>query len=161
MLKEQISSKIVDRDELKRMAQRWRLKSKRVVFTNGCFDVFHPGHLHILSESKSYGDKLVVGINTDASVKRLKGESRPLHNETQRAELLAALRLVDTVVHFEEDTPLELIKILQPDVLVKGADYTIEQVVGAKEVAAYGGEVRLVELLKGHSSSAIIDKQEG
>ncbi len=133
------------------------MKSKRIVFTNGCFDIFHPGHLHILSEAKSFGDMLVVGLNTDSSVKRLKGAERPIHNEEQRAQLLAALKLVDAVVLFDEDTPLELIKSLKPEVLVKGADYKISEVVGATEVQAYGGSVRLVELLSGHSSSAIID----
>lgn len=157
MLAQYLQNKIVSTAELVRCASRWRLKSKCIVFTNGCFDVFHPGHLHILSEAKSFGDYLVVGLNTDASVKRLKGNDRPIHNEQQRAELLAALKLVDAVVHFDEDTPLNLIKSLQPDVLVKGADYTIDQVVGAREVESWGGEVRLVELLDGHSSSAIID----
>jgi len=156
-MQEYLQNKIVTREELVRCASRWRLKSKRIVFTNGCFDVFHPGHLHILSKAKSFGDLLVVGLNTDASVKKLKGPERPIHNETQRAQLLAALKLVDAVVLFDEDTPLELIKSLQPDVLVKGADYKIEEVVGATEVQAAGGKVELVELLDGHSSSAIIN----
>jgi len=157
MLAEYIKNKILSADELIRQGGRWRLKSKRIVFTNGCFDIFHPGHLHILSEAKSFGDMLVVGLNTDSSVKRLKGAERPIHNEEQRAQLLAALKLVDAVVLFDEDTPLELIKSLKPEVLVKGADYKISEVVGATEVQAYGGSVRLVELLSGHSSSAIID----
>ena len=157
MLAEYIQNKIINANELVRQGVRWRLKSKRIVFTNGCFDIFHPGHLHILSEAKSFGDMLVVGLNTDASVKRLKGAERPIHNEEQRAQLLAALKLVDAVVLFDQDTPLELIKALKPDVLVKGADYKISEVVGATEVQAYGGSVRLVELLSGHSSSALLD----
>lgn len=130
----------------------------KVVFTNGVFDLLHPGHIDILTRSRSLGDALVVGINTDASVKRLKGESRPIRNEAERAYVLAALEAVDRVVLFDEDTPLELIKALKPDVIAKGGDYTVETIVGAREVQGWGGRVEVVPLTPGHSTTSIIQK---
>ncbi|MAY74214.1 MAG: D-glycero-beta-D-manno-heptose 1-phosphate adenylyltransferase [Phycisphaerae bacterium] len=138
-----------------------RAVGKRVVFTNGCFDVLHAGHVTLLEKARSLGDHLVVGLNSDASVTRLKGEGRPVTPESDRAKLLAALRSVDTVVLFEDDTPIKLIEALKPDVLVKGADYTRETVVGADVVASYGGRVELVDLVEGRSTTSIIDRVRG
>ena len=141
-----------------RQIQGWRVKGKSIVFTNGVFDVLHRGHIASLTEAASYGDILVVGVNADASVKKLKGDSRPVNDEQSRALLLASLLQTDAVIIFEEDTPLELIKMLMPDTLVKGGDYTVDQIAGAKEVLAAGGEVKIAAIVEGISSSAIIDK---
>lgn len=131
---------------------------KKVVFTNGCFDVLHRGHVEYLAKAKSMGDILVVGLNTDASVRRLKGESRPINDEYARALVLAALEVVDRVILFSEDTPYQLISHILPDILVKGADYTIDKIVGADVVLARGGEVKTIEFVEGYSSSSIIKK---
>ena len=136
-----ITTKIFSLRELEKEVRRWKLKNKKIVFTNGVFDILHEGHIASLSEAASYGDVLIVGVNADASVKRLKGESRPVNSENARALLLASLIMTDGIVLFEDDTPLNLITTLLPDVLVKGGDYTIEQIAGAKEVIAAGGEV--------------------
>ncbi len=135
---------------------RWRHLGKKVAFTNGCFDLLHPGHVSLLDQARSQADKLVVGLNSDASVKRLKGETRPVQTETSRGTVLASLAAVDLVVIFEEDTPLELIKALKPDVLVKGADYSVDQVVGGDFVTSIGGRVFLADLQAGHSTTATI-----
>ncbi len=155
-----IPGKIFTIDALQHQLKRWRLHSKKVVFTNGVFDILHEGHIASLSEAASYGSVLIVGVNTDASVKRLKGESRPVNNETSRALLLASLVITDAVILFDEDTPLHLITTLLPDVLVKGGDYALDQIVGAKEVMANGGEVKIVPLLDGFSTTAIIEKMK-
>lgn len=136
---------------------QWRLSSKKIAFTNGVFDILHQGHIFSLSQAAKEGHYLVVGLNADASVKRLKGENRPVNNEASRALLLASLVMVDAVVLFEEDTPLELIKAILPDVIVKGGDYTVEQVAGAKEVIANGGKVVINPILEGFSTTGIID----
>ncbi len=143
-----------------RIAQ-WRRRGARVGFTNGCFDLIHPGHVALLSQAKAACDRLVVGLNSDASVRRLKGERRPIQNEAARAAVLASLATVDAVVVFAEDTPIEVIEALRPEVLVKGADYTLEQVVGADLVQGYGGKVLLAELEPGHSTSGTIAKLVG
>ena len=135
---------------------RWRHLGKKIGFTNGCFDLLHPGHVSLLNQAKGQCDRLVVGLNSDASVKRLKGETRPIQTETSRATVLASLAAVDLVVIFEEETPLELIKALRPDVLVKGADYTVDQVVGGDFVASTGGRVFLADLKAGHSTTSTI-----
>ena len=135
-----------------------RKDSKKIVFTNGCFDILHAGHIRYLSEAKSLGDILVVGINSDKSVKELKGPSRPINSLSDRALILSELRYVDYVVSFEEQTPLELIKIIMPDILVKGGDYTIETVVGSSEVIHSGGQVKLLQFHNGYSSTNYIDK---
>jgi len=135
-----------------------RKDSKKIVFTNGCFDILHAGHIRYLSEAKSLGDILVVGINSDKSVKELKGPSRPINSLSDRALILSELRYVDYVVSFEEQTPLELIKIIMPDILVKGGDYTVETVVGASEVIHSGGQVKLLQFHDGYSSTNYIDK---
>ena len=139
------------------MAQ-WRLLEKKISFTNGVFDILHPGHIFSLSQAAKEADYLVVGLNSDESVKRLKGDGRPVNGEDARALILASLILVDVVIIFEEDTPLELIKAIKPDVLVKGGDYKIEQIVGAKEVVAHGGRVVINPLIEGFSTTAIIEK---
>jgi D-beta-D-heptose 7-phosphate kinase/D-beta-D-heptose 1-phosphate adenosyltransferase len=139
----------------------WREEGLRVGFTNGCFDILHPGHVKVLTAARATCDRLVVGLNSDASVKRLKGESRPVQDERARAEVLAALEAVDAVAIFEEDTPIRLIEQVRPSVLVKGGDYTREQVVGHEIVEAGGGEVILVDILKGHSTTALVDRARG
>lgn len=139
-------------------AARWRNGQARVVFTNGVFDLLHPGHVDVLVAARALGDALVVGVNTDASVRRLKGASRPVRGEGERLHLLAALEAVDAVVLFDEDTPLELILALSPDVLVKGGDYSRDDVVGGPDVLARGGEVVIVPLTPGHSTTATVEK---
>ena len=150
-----IRTKIQDRKEARATLAGWRLGSNKIVFTNGCFDLMHPGHLNYLAQARSLGQHLVIGLNTDASVRRLKGEHRPIMDEEARALLLASLAFVDLVVLFGEDTPLDLIQMLRPDVLVKGADYKEEDVVGAKEVRSWGGDVALLPFVDGYSTSAI------
>jgi D-glycero-beta-D-manno-heptose 1-phosphate adenylyltransferase len=153
-----IQSKIVSRTDIARQLYQWRTLSKTVAFTNGCFDILHRGHIFSLTQAAKEADFLVVGLNSDASTKRLKGEGRPVNNEESRAIILASLLMVDVVVIFEEDTPLELIKTVNPDVLVKGGDYTIEQVVGAKEVMENGGRVIINPIVQGYSTTSLIDK---
>jgi D-glycero-beta-D-manno-heptose 1-phosphate adenylyltransferase len=144
-------------------ARHWRaaLGKRSLVFTNGVFDLLHPGHVDVLLAARQQGDTLLVGINSDDSVRRLKGPSRPVRSEKERAYVIAALGMVDAVVIFEQDTPLELIRALEPDVLVKGGDYSEASVVGAKEVRALGGRVVIVPLTPGHSTSAIVEKLRG
>lgn len=153
-----IPQKILTQEEaLRRMAQL-RLFGKKIVFTNGVFDILHQGHIYSLSQAAKEGDYLIIGLNADASVKRLKGDSRPVNDQDSRALVLASLVMVDAVVLFEEDTPLELIKALMPDVLVKGGDYTVEQIAGAKEVIANGGKVIINPILEGFSTTNIISQ---
>ena len=134
-----------------------RLKNKKIVFTNGCFDILHPGHIHILSKAKSLGDTLVVGLNSDLSVKKLKGDKRPLVSEDDRSRVLLSLRFVDYVIIFNELTPLKVIKKIKPDFLVKGGDYNENDIVGSDFVKAYGGQVEIIKFLDGYSSSNYID----
>lgn len=148
--------KIATAEQATQRAAAWRAQGQRVGFANGCFDLIHPGHVRLLTEARARCDRLIVALNTDASVKRLKGPSRPLQNETARATVMASLAQVDMVVLFAEDTPMRLIRALRPDVLVKGADYTIDQVVGADLVQSWGGIVLLVELEAGHSTTGTI-----
>lgn len=151
-----VGAKIVTRDTVTELVDQWRRQGMRIGFTNGCFDVLHPGHVDLLQQAAAGCDRLVVGLNTDASVQRLKGPDRPVQSETARAQVMASLSSVDTVVLFDEDTPLALIESLAPEVLVKGADYRVEEVVGADLVQANGGKVLLVPLSEGHSTSATI-----
>ncbi|MGN6342725.1 MAG: D-glycero-beta-D-manno-heptose 1-phosphate adenylyltransferase [Ginsengibacter sp.] len=153
-----VKNRIVDRQELIKEAVRLRLKSKTIAFTNGVFDILHEGHIAVLSKAASFADVLIVGLNSDASVKNIKGEDRPVNNENSRALILASLIMVDNVVIFEEDTPIEIIKLVQPNVLVKGGDYTLDTIVGAKEVMANGGRVEIVPLMEGFSTTTIIKK---
>ena len=155
-----IPNKIFTLDELTHQLKRWRLLNKKIVFTNGVFDILHEGHISSLSEAALYGHILIVALNADASVKRLKGDSRPVYNEGSRSLLMASLVMVDAVILFEDDTPLHLIQTILPDVLVKGGDYTIEQIVGAKEVIANAGEVKIVPILEGFSTTSIIEKMK-
>ncbi len=152
------SSKITSFGAAKIQLQAWQSNKEKIVFTNGCFDLLHPGHIHLLNQAKVLADRLVVGLNADASIKRLKGSGRPILNENDRASLLGALDCVDLVVLFEQDTPEELIKTLKPDILAKGADYTLETVVGREIVEAYGGQVSLLPLLDGYSTTDLTKK---
>jgi D-beta-D-heptose 7-phosphate kinase/D-beta-D-heptose 1-phosphate adenosyltransferase len=153
--------KVATRTGAVEQVERWRRRGWRVGFTNGCFDLLHPGHVHLLAQARGWCDRLVVGLNSDASVKRLKGPERPIQDEAARAAVLASLTTVDLVTVFDEDTPVELIKLLRPEVLVKGADYRVDQVVGGELVTAWGGQVRLAELLPGQSTTATVAKLKG
>jgi rfaE bifunctional protein nucleotidyltransferase chain/domain len=150
-----IKSKIQSREAAHHTAQQWKQAGRKVVFTNGCFDLLHYGHIHYLAQARSLGDALIVGLNSADSVRRLKGPGRPINDETTRCHLLASLQFVDMVVTFEEDTPLLLIQTLLPDILVKGGDYTIENIVGAQEVLAAGGTVKTLSFVDGYSTTAI------
>lgn len=156
-----IPARILTQVQAVQLTAQLRATGKTIVFTNGVFDILHPGHIFSLSQAAAEADFLIVGLNADASVKRLKGESRPVNNQEARALLLASLLMVDAVVVFEEDTPLNLISSLLPDVLVKGGDYTVEQIAGAKEVMANGGRVVINPILEGYSTSAIIAQIQG
>ena len=153
-----MNHKICNIEELKHRLAQWRVKSDRIVFTNGCFDILHVGHLHTLKESIQLGDKLIVGLNSDASVSRLKGKERPIVNQLDRSEMLAALEMVDAVIIFEDDTPEQLIQLIKPDVLCKGGDWSIENIVGGDFVKSYGGQVVSIPFIQGYSSSSLINK---
>ncbi len=155
---EGIEKKILTIDQAKAMISAWKVTGKTVAFTNGCFDILHPGHLFSIGQAAKEADYLIVGLNSDASVKRLKGPERPINNTESRALVIANLVLADAVVVFEEDTPYELITTLLPDVLVKGGDYTIDTIVGAKEVIANGGKVIINPIVDGFSTTNIIEK---
>jgi D-beta-D-heptose 7-phosphate kinase/D-beta-D-heptose 1-phosphate adenosyltransferase len=153
-----MSKKIVTVEQAKHIIYGWKLLGKTCAFTNGCFDILHQGHIFSLGEAAKEADYLIVGLNSDASVQRLKGPSRPINNTENRAIVLSNLAIVDLLVVFEEDTPLELIKALMPDILVKGGDYTIDQIVGAKEVIAGGGKVIINPIVEGYSTTGLIEK---
>lgn len=153
-----IIKKIYSLADLQQQVNRWKFFGKKIAFTNGCFDILHQGHIFSLSKAAKEGDVLIVGVNADASVKKLKGEGRPVTDEHSRALVLASLLIVDAVIIFKEDTPFELITSLMPDVLVKGGDYTIDQIVGAKEVIANGGRVVINPIIEGFSTTGIIKK---
>ena len=156
-----IEQKIFSRAEIVRKAAQLRMLGKTIVFTNGIFDLLHPGHIYSLSEAAKQGNYLIVGLNSDGSTKKLKGDSRPINDQQSRAIVLASLLMVDAVVIFDEDTPLELIKSIMPDVLVKGGDYTVDQVAGAKEVMAAGGKVMINQIKAGFSTTSTIEKMKG
>lgn len=156
----QIPERIFTLESLQKKISGWKMLGRTVAFTNGCFDLLHEGHIFSLSQAAAEADYLVIGVNSDNSVKKLKGPSRPINNETTRALVLASLVMVDAVIIFNEDTPLQLINSLQPDVIVKGGDYTVETVVGAKEVLARGGRVVINPILEGFSTTAIIEKMQ-
>lgn len=153
-----IQNRIFSNKQLSAQMAVWQFKGKRIVFTNGCFDIIHPGHIAYLSKAKDFGDILVIGLNSDDSVRQLKGENRPIIPEKERAFMLASLRFVDAVVIFDEETPINLIQQLQPDVLVKGKDYKAEEIVGYDIVTAKGGTVETIELVEGFSTTSLIDK---
>ena len=153
-----LQNKILTLPELQKRLAQWRLLSKTIVFTNGVFDILHAGHISSFLEAAQYGDYLIVGLNSDTSVKGLKGNDRPINNEQSRAVLLSALAMIDAVIIFSDPTPLELIKAIKPDVLVKGGDYKIEDIAGAKEVIAWGGKVIINPIIEGFSTTSIINK---
>lgn len=153
-----IKAKILNKEELGRFLSICRFQKKKVVFTNGCFDLLHLGHIEYLAKAKDLGDRLVIGLNTDASIRRIKGESRPVTEESSRSLALAALQFVDAVVFFEEDTPKELIEFVKPDILIKGSDYKEKDIVGYSTVKNSGGEIKTIDLVPGYSTSNIIDK---
>jgi rfaE bifunctional protein nucleotidyltransferase chain/domain len=153
-----ISNKIITGEELTKKLAIWRFKDYKIVFTNGCFDILHRGHVEYLSKAASHGDVMIVGLNSDASVRNIKGESRPVQDQESRALILASLQFVSLVVFFDEDTPYNLIKMVQPDVLVKGADYKPEEIVGYDIVHAKGGQIVTIDLVKGHSTTGILNK---
>lgn len=154
-----IKKKIVPLEQLKRNLSVWRMKDLKIVFTNGCFDLLHHGHIDYLSKASDLGDVLVIGVNSDSSVKKLnKGENRPIQNENDRALILSALQFVEAVTIFEEDTPLELIKTIQPDVLVKGGDWKENDIIGADVVKAKGGTVAVIPFVEGYSTTNIEKK---
>ena len=155
---EKIESKVLNHYQLQKLVEGLKSDGKSVVFTNGCFDILHYGHIDYLEKAKDLGDFLVVAINTDESVKKLKGANRPINQEYDRARIIAALGFVDAVTLFDDDTPKRLIEAVLPSVLVKGSDYTIDNIVGAKEVKSNGGEVKTIDFVEGYSSTAIINK---
>ena len=158
---EQIKQKTISLQEAEELFSDQSRKGKRMVFTNGCFDLLHRGHVYYLSRARELGDLLVVGLNSDASVRLLKGPGRPINSQEARAEVLGALAFVDHIIVFEEETPLKLITRLRPDVLVKGGDYKLEEIVGYREVTSWEGQVVTIPVLKGYSSSSIIQKNSG
>ncbi len=155
---ELIHAKIVDRKKLENHLAVWRFKDKKIVFTNGCFDLLHLGHIDYLSKAKDQGDVLIVGVNTDASVQRLKGAGRPVTDEISRSMIMASLQFVSAVVLFDEDTPYNLIQQVQPDVLVKGSDYEPEDIVGYDVMNTKGGEIVTIDFLEGYATTSIIEK---
>lgn len=152
-----MKNNILNRDEIIKVRNRFKSENKKVVFTNGCFDILHAGHVDYLNKSKELGDILIVGINSDSSVKNIKGKKRPIINENERAELVANLKSVDFVTFFEENTPKQIIDELIPDILVKGADWEIENIIGADVVIKYGGKVETIEFVSQQSTSKIIE----
>ena len=153
-----IKSKIYSLSDLKIQSDKWKGKGKKIVFTNGCFDLVHRGHLEVLANTADLGDKLIIGLNSDSSIKDLKGENRPIMDETSRAILLASLQFVDAVVFFSEETPYKLIETLVPDILAKGGDYKVTEIAGNEVVLENGGEVILVPFIDGFSSTNIVEK---
>ena len=154
---EKIYDKILNKESLEEKLNLWRKEGKTIVFSNGCFDILHRGHVEYLSKAADLGDVLIIGLNTDASVKRIKGPLRPVNDEKARAVVLAALEFVDAIMFFEEDTPYNLIKNVQPDVLVKGKDYKAEDIVGYDLVTNKGGKVETIELVEGFSTTNILN----
>jgi D-glycero-beta-D-manno-heptose 1-phosphate adenylyltransferase len=154
----QLAIKIKDWNQAEHTVEQWKAEGNSIVFTNGCFDILHPGHVDYLFGAKSLGDKLVIGLNSDSSVSDLKGPNRPIQDEEARAAIIAALGCTDLIVIFNEETPLELITLLKPDVLVKGGDYKVEEIVGYQIVKGNGGKVSTLDFLPGYSTSAIEKK---
>ena len=155
----QLKEKVVSQNQALKELKTWREKNKKIVFTNGCFDIIHPGHIDYLSQARDLGDILVLGLNTDQSVRRLnKGSNRPINDERTRAYVLAGLASVDLIVFFDEETPYNLIKLLQPNVLVKGKDYEVEKIIGFDILKENGGEVITIPFLDGYSTSSLIKK---
>ena len=150
--------KICTLEQAINQVEKWQSEGKKIVFTNGCFHIVHLGHIYYLEKARTLGDKLVLGLNTDASVNRLKGPTRPVVNEYARSRMMAAFEFVDTVILFDEPTPLQVIEQVKPDILVKGDDYTVETIVGSDFVLAKGGEVKTISLVEGYSTTSLIQK---
>lgn len=155
---DRIHRKIVTLHQLKPLLHIWRLQSQKIIFTNGCFDIIHTGHIHTLTACADFEGKLIVALNTDSSVRRIKKPNRPLQDENTRTLVMASFSFTDAVILFDEDTPLECIKTIQPDILVKGGDYQKEEVVGYKEMQQWNGTVEIIPFLKGYSTTSIEDK---
>ena len=153
-----IKSKIISNDDLSKLVKHWKKTNQKIVFTNGCFDIMHRGHVELLASAADLGDKLIIGLNSDDSIKRIKGENRPIIEEISRAILLSSLGFVDAIVFFSEKTPINLIKLIMPDILAKGGDYKIGTIVGAEVVQKNGGEIHLIPFLDGFSTSNIVNK---
>ncbi len=152
--------KIINKKDIEKTIEKLKKENKNIVFTNGCFDILHVGHVRYLKESSKFGDVLIVGLNSDSSVKKLKGETRPINNENDRAEILCALNFVDYVIIFDEDTPEKLLDAIKPDIYTKGADYTIDTLPEAKTVLKNGGKVEFINLVQGKSTTNIIKKTQ-
>jgi D-glycero-beta-D-manno-heptose 1-phosphate adenylyltransferase len=155
---EGLVKKIMTWDEVRLLSNIWRFQDKKIVFTNGCFDILHKGHIDYLAKAADLGMILIIGLNTDKSIQILKGKNRPVQDEQSRAHILASLSFVDAVVLFDEETPFELIQHLRPDILVKGSDYAVEDIVGYDVLKGYGGEIKTLDFVEGYSTSAIIAK---
>jgi rfaE bifunctional protein nucleotidyltransferase chain/domain len=153
-----LKTRIFTWEEVEKQCHIWRFKDKKIVFTNGCFDLLHLGHIEYLVKASVFGDALIVGLNSDASTRMIKGDHRPIMDENSRAMVLASLRFVDAVVLFDQQTPYELIRLIQPDILIKGEDYKVEEIVGHDIVQAHGGKVITIELSEGYSTSSIVKK---
>lgn len=159
LFKDKLHSKLFTTQSITNVVKTWKEENKKIVFTNGCFDILHKGHVEYLSQARDLGDKLIIGLNTDNSVKQQgKAPNRPINNEEARAILLSALECVDAVIYFEEQTPLNLIKLIMPNVLVKGSDYAPENIVGYKEVTENGGIVKTIDFVQGFSTTSILNK---
>ena len=159
---EKINNKILrDWELIPEVLKDWKKSNKIIVFTNGCFDIIHRGHIELLSKAADLGQKLIIGLNTDTSVQRLKGAGRPLQDETSRAMILACFEIVDLVVLFHQDTPLELIRLIKPDILVKGGDYKPEEIIGYHEVTSNKGKVVTINFVEGYSTTSIVKKMKG
>lgn len=158
---EQVQQKILTSQTLEKILSNWKNNNKKIVFTNGCFDLIHRGHIDYLTKAADLGDVLIIGVNTDKSVSRIKGPTRPIVDEYSRAIVLASFSFVTATIFFDENTPYELIKIIQPDILVKGADYKVEDIIGSDIVLAKGGIVETIEYLQGYSTSSIERKIKG
>ena len=153
-----INNKIFDLELLMKKIEKWRSENKKIVFTNGCFDLIHLGHIEILARSSDFGDKLIIGVNSDLSIKKLKGENRPIIQQSSRVRQLSALEFVDAVILFDEETPIKLIETIKPDVITKGGDYTAKNVVGNEVVSQKSGEVVIIPLTQGYSTTSILNK---
>lgn len=150
--------KLIEKENLDNIIEKLKSENRKIVFTNGCFDILHAGHVRYLKESKKFGDILIVGLNSDISVKKIKGESRPINPEMDRAEVLAGLEAVNYIVLFDETSPVKLLEEIKPDIYTKGADYTVETLPEAKTVLSYGGKIEFIKFLEGRSTTKIIDK---
>jgi len=153
-----LQNKIIDKNHLSKLVENYRLKNQTIVFTNGCFDLLHRGHVTYLAQAASLGNRLIVGVNSDSSVQKLKGLHRPIQDETTRTLIMASMHVVSAVILFEEDTPLDLITLIQPDFLVKGGDWEPSKIVGANEVLSYGGQVKVIPFIDGFSTTNIETK---